>query len=235
MVVGRRRSALQGLHLHGQEQPARGPPHHQQSMIVIPRDTPGVSDQAAAQRVWLRSRASRSRGRIEFKDVRVPKGNLTPRRGSWPSRSRRPALAPDGFTIACDPIGTAERSPEIMCKRVQTRVAFGQRLSGHGDHSPDDIAKSRVEIEQGRLLVHASRVRDGQTLRQQASSPGDCDDQGHGPRTWHFACSTAPFRRTAPWASVRTFLSPRPGRISVPCALPTDPMRSTSIRSLASS
>ncbi|RGD57914.1 acyl-CoA dehydrogenase [Kitasatospora xanthocidica] len=126
-------------------------PHRRQSMLLVPRDTPGVTVRRGMTVFGYDDADHGGHAEVLFEDVRVPVGNLIGEEGTGFAIAQA-RLGPGRIHHCMRAVGIAERALELMCRRANERVAFGKPLAEQGVVQ-DWIAESRVRIEQLRLLV----------------------------------------------------------------------------------
>ncbi|WP_238012157.1 acyl-CoA dehydrogenase family protein [Dactylosporangium sp. AC04546] len=125
--------------------------HRQQSMILVPRETPGVRIERAMHVLGYDDHEHGGHGELFFDDVRVPAANIISAEGDGFAIAQA-RLGPGRIHHCMRSIGLAERSLQLLCARADKRVAFGKPLSEQGVIR-SWIAESRVKIEQLRLLT----------------------------------------------------------------------------------
>jgi acyl-CoA dehydrogenase len=132
--------------------------HSQHSTILVPTDTPGFKIDRTL-RVFGTYHSPGGEGEISFTDCRVPVGNMILGEGKGFAIAQG-RLGPGRFQYAMTFVGSAQRCLELMCERATSRVAFGEKLIDKTSVQ-HEIARSRCEIEQCRLLVlHAADSMD---------------------------------------------------------------------------
>ncbi|MFC4496978.1 acyl-CoA dehydrogenase family protein [Streptomyces ovatisporus] len=123
----------------------------QQSMVLVPRDTPGLEIRRAMQVYGYEDHYHGGHAEVVFDDVRVPRSNLIGEEGGGFAIAQA-RLGPGRIHHCMRLIGMAERAIELMCRRAVQRSAFGKPLAEQGVVR-EWIADARVEVEQLRLLV----------------------------------------------------------------------------------
>jgi acyl-CoA dehydrogenase len=124
-------------------------PHRQQSMVLVPMDTPGLANLRSLPVFGYQDNEGHCE--LVFEDVRVPVDHLLGEEGGGFAMAQA-RLGPGRIHHCMRAIGVAERALELMCRRVRARTAFGKALAEQGVIQ-EWIADSRIEIEQVRLLV----------------------------------------------------------------------------------
>ena len=134
----------------GKTDPTNPDRHKQQSMVLVPIETPGIEVVRSLPVFGFYGMPDRA-SEVVFRDVRVPVTNilLGEGRGFEIAQGR---LGPGRIHHCMREIGRAERALERMCRRTLDRVAFGKRIAEHGV-TVERIAESRIMIEQARLLT----------------------------------------------------------------------------------
>src|SRR5216684_5226197 len=130
-----------------------GDRHRQQSMILVPRDTPGISMLRGMTLFGYDDAPHGGHAEVEFHDVRVPAANLIGGEGDGFAIAQA-RLGPGRIHHCMRLIGASERALELMCRRVTERTAFGKPLAEQGVIQ-DWIAEARVRIEHARPLRFA--------------------------------------------------------------------------------
>jgi acyl-CoA dehydrogenase len=126
-----------------------GPPHKQQSMLVVPLDTPGVEILRGLPVFGYQDREGHAE--VDFKDVRVPADALLSGEGDGFAISQA-RLGPGRIHHCMRSIGMAERALDLMCERALSRVTFGAPVAERANIQ-DWIAEARIELEMIRLLT----------------------------------------------------------------------------------
>jgi acyl-CoA dehydrogenase len=147
-ITGVRHPHCRVLIVMGKTDPG-APVHQQQSMVIVPLDTAGVTVLRSLPVFGYHD--PEGHGELTFEDVRVPAANLIAGEGAG-FLIAQARLGPGRIHHCMRAIGAAERALELMCRRADERVTFGKPVSSRGNIR-DWIAESRIELEMARLLV----------------------------------------------------------------------------------
>lgn len=135
----------------GKTDPDGADTRRQQSMILVPRDTPGLTVERAMSVYGYEDHSHGGHAEVSFSDVRVPAANLIGEEGGGFAIAQA-RLGPGRIHHCMRLIGMAERAIELMCRRAVSRTAFGKPIAQQGVVQ-NWIADARVTVEQLRLLV----------------------------------------------------------------------------------
>jgi len=135
--------------LMGKTDPS-APAHRQQTMVIVPRDTPGVT--VVRDYPVMGHHDQHGHAQVRFEDVRVPVTNVVSEEGGGFAAAQA-RLGPGRIHHCMRALGAAERALALLAQRAQERVAFGAPLADQGVVQ-QQVAESRLEIEQARLLCH---------------------------------------------------------------------------------
>ncbi|KOU29308.1 acyl-CoA dehydrogenase [Streptomyces sp. WM6373] len=135
----------------GKTDPEGADPRRQQSMVLVPRDTPGVEVRRAMTVYGYEDHDHGGHAEVVFDGARVPAANLIGEEGGGFAIAQA-RLGPGRIHHCMRLIGMAERAVELMCRRAVERTAFGKPLAAQGVVQ-NWIADARVTVEQLRLLV----------------------------------------------------------------------------------
>ena len=127
------------------------PRHERQSMILVPRDAPGVEVVRGLHTFGFDDASHGGHAEVAFHDVRVPASNMIAGEGKGFAIAQA-RLGPGRIHHCMRLIGMGERALELMCRRALSRVAFGRPIADQGVVQ-EQIARARVGLEQARLLV----------------------------------------------------------------------------------
>jgi acyl-CoA dehydrogenase len=131
------------------------PTHRQQSMVLVPRDTPGVT--VVRDLPVFGHHDQHGHAEVRYSDVRVPVTNVVGEEGGGFAAAQA-RLGPGRIHHCMRALGAAERALALLVERAQSRVAFGAPLADQGVVR-QQIAESRLEIEQARMLCHLTSHR----------------------------------------------------------------------------